>query len=644
MHGHGRPSLSGKVPRPRRPRVFLLRLKPYFRHVAGLLVVGSIAGLAMNVTIVLPAVFLGRAINTVLAYQHHHASSREVGTAALLFVAGTAATHVPRIGKRYWLGLARTRLQANVRSDALRGVLRWPMDQLAAMSVGGVMARVIGDVEVLGLGVGEVIVETWDTLLFSVSLIVTMFLYSPRLALFALAPVPAALLLAKAAGRMVAARTSRSRQADADLTTVLHEQLGGHRLLRLTGRASVARDRVRALASAQASAELDAIRLDEGLSALYLGLLGAGVFFIVWLGGGEVARGALSVGGLVAFLQLFARFITRAPRIPQMANRVQAAGAAFRRLEPLLAAPIPASSEPRWSSFRSVHVAGGAAPITCESVGPRSAVHLSLRRVTFSYPGALHPALRDLDLEVRAGSFVAVTGAVGSGKSALARLAAGVYSPEAGEVLVGDTSLEEVSPAERVRLVGYLGQDAFLFTGSVAENLLLSPGGVSSKGMDGPLRQAVSLAALDPDLALMPEGLATEIGELGVRISGGQRQRIGLARALGARSTVPGLIVLDDPFSAVDVHTEATIARGLRSAFGPKAPPGERASILLLSHRLAAFPMADHVVVLEAGRVEEQGSHSELMASGGLYSRIYRAQARLAEVPSSKTVDSRGPS
>ncbi len=616
------PSLPGG----RRP--FLLSLGPYFRQVGGLLLVGSVAGIAMNVAIVLPAVFLGRAINAVLSYEHHTSSSANVATAAALFVGATAATQLPRIGKRFWLGLARNRLKANVRADALRGVLAWPMDRLAAMSVGGVMARVIGDVEVLGTGVGEVIVETWDTLLFSLSMVVTMFLYDPTLAALALSPVPLALWLAKVAGRLVARRTISARQRDADLTTVLHEQLGGLRLLRLAGRASAATGRVSTLAKEQAAAELDAIRLDEALSALYTVLLSAGVFFVIWLGGRDVVAGQLSLGGLVAFLQLFVRFVTRAPRIPQMANRVQAAGAAHTRLEPLLAPP-PASAEPRWASFRAAHVAaleGAPAP---ERPQPRRPARLTFENVSFSYPGG-RGALSQLDLEVPAGAFVAVTGPVGSGKSALARLAAGIYSPDAGRVLLDGEPVAQLPPSERPARVGYLAQEPHLFSGSVLDNICLSPEQHGANGAEPLLLRAVELAALGQDMAGMPAGLRTEIGELGTRVSGGQRQRIALARALGAGGSLPGLLVLDEPFSAVDVRTEATIASSLRAALGARAPAGERASVLLLSHRLAAFPQADRVVVLDSGRIEEQGTHDALLAAGGLYARIYRAQARLS--------------
>ncbi len=611
---------------PGRRSWFLWELRPYFRQVAGLLVIGSIAGIAMNVAIVLPAVFLGRAVNAVLAFQKGTMSGSGVGAAAALFVAATAATQVPRIGKRYWLGLARARFQANVRSDALRGVLAWPMERLAAMPVGGVMARVVGDVEVLGLGVGEVIVETWDTLLFSVSLMVTMFVYDPRLALVALAPVPVALLIARMAGRIVAARTTDARQSDADLTAALHERLRGFRLLRLAGRTDAAANRIRVLAHRQAAAELGAIRVDQGLAAIYTTLLSSGALFIIWLGGRSVAAGALSVGGLVAFLQLFARFTGRAPRIPQMANRVQAAGAAYIRLRDLLAPPLAAVGEPRWSSFSPAYVAGTCSPSPEPDRAGGVPAALSISGVTFSYPGTDTPTLHDIDLEAGPGRLIAVTGPVGSGKSALGKLAAGIYRPDRGSVLLGGAPVTGIPPTQRARRVGYVAQEPDLFSGTVAENVLLAPGAYVAERDDAVIGPAIARAALADDIAGMPGGVRTQIGEGGVRVSGGQRQRIAIARALAAGGT-PSLLVLDDPFSAVDVQTEQAIIGALHDhAAGrlTKAP-----TILLLSHRLAAFPAADEVVVLQGGAIEERGTHAELLGRGGLYARIYRAQADL---------------
>jgi ATP-binding cassette, subfamily B, multidrug efflux pump len=262
-------------------------------------------------------------------------------------------------------------------------------------------------------------------------------------------------------------------------------------------------------------------------------------------------------------------------------------------------------------------------------------VAVSLHGVTFRYTTATAPALHDIWLDIPAGALVAFTGPVGSGKSALARALLGLYPLESGQVLLDGRPLEDIPPAERAARTGYLAQDPFLFSGTVHDNILLGSvplrqaqdhGRDGAKGCPVP-EWAVSCAALGEDLRTLPAGLETEIGELGIRVSGGQRQRIALARAMAAPGLqAPGLLVLDDPFSALDLDTEATIVAALRQLFGPSQPYAQRCTIVLCSHRLSAFPQADRVVVLNHGRVLEQGTHAELSAGNGLYARIYRAQ------------------
>jgi len=249
--------------------------------------------------------------------------------------------------------------------------------------------------------------------------------------------------------------------------------------------------------------------------------------------------------------------------------------------------------------------------------------------LTFRYPRAEAPALTDLTLEIPAGALVGITGPVGAGKSALTRAILGIYPVESGVVEIDGRRLEELTPLERAGLIGYLPQDVFLFSGSLRENIAL--GSAHALRDDAHLMKSVRSAALEEDVLALPRGLDTEIGELGVRISGGQRQRVGLARALSAAAPqLPGLLVLDDPFSAVDVNTEARIVASLRQAFGAEAPPEERVTVIVCSHRLAAFPYADMVVVLQDGKIQERGTHGDLLAASHLYARIYRAQ-RIAE-------------
>jgi ATP-binding cassette, subfamily B, multidrug efflux pump len=215
-------------------------MRPYFRQVAGELVLGSICGIVMNTAVVLPALLLGRAIDEVLRLSRGESSPAAVTLAAGLFVAGTLATEVPRIGKRWWLMTANARIRGSIRADVFRGVVAWPMARLHRTPIGDLMARTVGDVEVLGVGVREFTIEIWDTVLFSLSILVTMVVLDPSLTVLALLPVPIAMLLARASGRWIAERTTAARQVNAQLTTAIQEQLAGVRVLRLFGRRAAA--------------------------------------------------------------------------------------------------------------------------------------------------------------------------------------------------------------------------------------------------------------------------------------------------------------------------------------------------------------------------------------------------------------------
>jgi ATP-binding cassette subfamily B protein len=247
---------------------------------------------------------------------------------------------------------------------------------------------------------------------------------------------------------------------------------------------------------------------------------------------------------------------------------------------------------------------------------------VEISNATFTYPGAAEPAFRGLTLDIPAGSFVAVTGPIGSGKSALARCLAGLYPPSAGEVLIDNTAACDVPPG----VVGYAPQESHLFSGSMRENVFLGQDGADVERLNALVR----LAAFDADIADMSHGYETPVGELGVRLSGGQRQRLGLARAVAAhRRSAPGVLVLDDPFSAVDIDTEMCIVANLRCAFGSAAPFENRSTVVLFSQRLAAFSQADLVIMLDRGRIVERGQHDSLIEQHGLYARIYRAQMRV---------------
>jgi ATP-binding cassette subfamily B multidrug efflux pump len=607
---------------------YLWELRSYYRHTAGELLLGSICGILMNTMVVLPAVMLGRAIDVTLAFEKHQAGLKDITWAALAYLLATLATQIPRLGKRWWLMTANARIRANLRADALRGVLNWPMERLHTSPIGDLMSRIVGDVEVLGVGVREFSIESWDTLLYSLSFIVTMFLYDPSLSVLALLPTPLAMLLAQVVGRWVRSRTTTVREENATLISMLQERLAGIRVLKLFGRTNASARQVENQSQRLADANLSVVRLREGLKPVYSTLMVAGVVLTIGLGGQRVITGAMTLGAFVGYVQLFLQFTGRAHRIPQMFNSIQSGGAAYTRLKPLLAPALDVKGEPPFASFLPGRVVGLDQPLP---VSP-SIIHLSLsvglQSVTFRYPGAAQPALQDVSMEIPAGSLVALTGPVGCGKSTLLRAILGLYPLEAGDIFLDGQSLAQIPADERASRVGYLPQNPYLFSGSIRENITF---GVEYADQNARVAATARVAILEKDLQNFPARDETQIGELGVRVSGGQRQRIALARSLAATPVSPGLLLLDDPFSAVDLDTEAQLIASLHQAYGLEASPQHRATILLSSHRLAAFPLADRIIVLDQGRIIASGTHHELMAAGGLYARIYQAQARIAQ-------------
>ena len=581
---------------------FLRDVSRYFAPVRWRLVVGSLAGIAMNTAAVLPPLLLGAAIDSAIAFSRGEATAARVGWSALLFLAGTFATEGPRMLKRWFLITANARIRADLRADAVRGVLSWPMARVHATPVGELIARIVGDVEVVGVGVRETTIEAWDTVLLCATLAVTLLLKSPRLSILALAPVVPAMLVAWAVGGGVGKRIAEARAANGVLTAAIQEMVSGVRLLRLFGRGGAFLERISSLSERYARANVATTRLRALLQPVYSLLMVSGVLIVVWKGGEDVIAGVMTVGGFVAYLEIFLRFVGRAPRIPQLVNSVQSGASAFERLRPLLEG-------------------GPSRPSTSGQIA-RGAIAVRLRAVTFRYPASEEPALRGLTLDLPAGSLVAVTGPVGSGKSALARALLGLLPIEGGIIELDGVPIPEAYATGLRGSVGLLPQEPILFSGTIRENVLLEAR--RDRDAERRAKAALHIVGMGPDLDGFTDGAETQIGELGIRLSGGQRQRVGLARAIAAVG--PRLLVLDDPFSAVDVDTEAKIVDSLLAAFGSAAPPGHRSTIVLCSHRLAAFPRADLVIVLDRGRVAEKGTHASLMQASGLYAQIYRAQ------------------
>ncbi|MDP2873625.1 MAG: ABC transporter ATP-binding protein [Bacillota bacterium] len=602
---------------------------------------GAIGGVGYNTLIVAGPILIGRALDAVLALEREGFTPEALRALWLnlgLLVVATAAFQGLRTVKRWDLRRMSNRIGTDLQADLLGATMEWPMARLDRERVGDLMSRAVGDAQVVADTVMTTVTELYDTAVLMLAYFAVLFWYFPGLTAVCSVPVPLTVAVSHFAGAQVYRRAAAARVAASRVNTHLQESLAGVRVLRLFGREAAERERLATLCRDQLRANLSLTALQSGLMPVYAALVSMGLVGVVGLGGERVIAGVWTVGRFTAYLTMYLAMTARTLMAARVLNRLHAGRAAWNRVIPKLTghraggdsvAPAPQPDDR--------HRTGQPDP---DGVEPgRHGAELVLADLGFRFPGGERQALDGIRLHIPAGSLVCITGPVGGGKSALAAVLTGLY-PYTGSITLDGRELAGIPAPERVGLISYLAQDPFLFSDSVAANITFGEdaGGAQHSGSgsetgngngnrDGDadlaarLERVIAAAALSQDLQAMGGGTATVVGERGLQVSGGQRQRIALARALYRASP---LLVLDDPFSAVDVGTERELVRSLREAAGG-------GTVLLFSHRLGAFPDADLVAVIDRGRIVEAGDHASLVAKQGIYARIYSAQSWMEE-------------
>jgi ATP-binding cassette subfamily B protein len=323
-------------------------------------------------------------------------------------------------------------------------------------------------------------------------------------------------------------------------------------------------------------------------------LIGLGFAAVLWYGGLLVIRGRISIGEFVTFHLFLSKLIWPMIALGWVVNMAQRGTASLLRIRSILEArPAIRDEEPL--------------------VDPGSIRgDVSFRDLTFGYREGAEPVLRGVDFQAAAGQTVAVVGRTGSGKSTLLSLIPRLVDPPEGTLRVDGADVRRLPLARLRAAVGMVPQETFLFSATIRENIAL--GRLEAAAEE--VAEAARLAGLEPDLAAFPNGLDTMVGERGLTLSGGQKQRVALARALLRQ---PRILLLDDCLAAVDTHTEEEILGNLRTVFRGR-------TVFLVSHRISTVQEADVILVLDHGRIAERGSHSQLIAAGGLYAELRQRQ------------------
>jgi ATP-binding cassette subfamily B protein len=419
---------------------------------------------------------------------------------------------------------------------------------------------------------------------------------SPRLTMLALGPLLGLPLAMVLLGRIIHHRSQEIQAQFSELTTHAHENISGVRVVRSYRQERAETAHFRALNDTYLRRNLGLARVQGAFFPLLTLLGGLSAVVILYAGGHLVIAGSVTVGEFVAFGVYLAMLVWPMIALGWAFNLVQRGAASMGRINQLFHEQ-PAISSP-------------ASPVALPPATSSRAVEF--QDVWFRYPGARERGwvLQSISFKVEPGSSLAIVGPTGAGKSTLVDLIVRTYDPDRGAVLIDGVDLRRLSLTDLRRAVGFVPQETFLFGETLRRNILLGAPD------DGRLERVAEVSQLSEALPALPDGYETILGERGINLSGGQKQRAAIARALAQD---PPIFVLDDALSAVDAHTEARILAGLRDALVGRTS-------IIVSHRLAAVRDADWILVLDGGRIAEEGTHADLIAGGGRYWELLRRQ------------------
>lgn len=483
------------------------------------------------------------------------------------------------------------RFEYDLRNDFFAHIQRMSRRFFNKTPTGDIIARATNDLNYVREFIGPGIMGSVDMVRIPFTLAMMIWL-SPKLTLLTLIPLPFITILAFIFIRFLNRQSKKVQEIFSQVSSRVQENLAGSRVVK----AHAIEDRESRAFAAQCQKYLHAnirLVLIMSIAIPLLGILvGAIILILVWQGGSMVIRGEIQLGDLTAFLICLIMLAFPLAQLGYVMTLYQRGSVGMTRIAAMLA------EEPEiWDrdSDAEARINGGA---------------IALEHVGFAYRDV--PVLEDVSLSLPAGSSLAIVGPTGSGKSTLVSLLVRDYDPVSGTVRVDGHDLRRIPLAVLRDAIGYVPQDGFVFSDSIRNNLLLAKPDAS----EAELLHACDLAQFSEALRAMPHGLDTLLGERGINLSGGQKQRLALARALLRQ---PRILILDDALSAVDTHTEEQILHGLRNVMR------QRTSILI-SHRISTVRDADHIIVLDNGRITESGRHDELAAADGLYAAMYRRQ------------------
>ena len=530
--------------------------------------------------------------------QHPSPGSLTPARYGALIAAAAVAQGVVRVYSRTTLLNAGRKIEFLMREDLYGKLLTLDRTYFSNWRTGDILSRLANDLTNVRMLLGFGVLSLINTVVVYVAAVYLMTRISPLLTLCAIAPFPVMVYIVKRISASMFRRAKRMQEALSRLTSSVEENVSAAAVVKAYCREEGEIESFRQVCASYLDASMGVARLRGGMLPVMAATGALGTLVVLFMGGDMVIRGGLTLGGFVAFNGYLAMLVWPTIMFGWILNMMQRGAASMSRLGEILNA-------------------------RAEVTEPASPVHpgalvgeIEYRDLSFSYRDAA--MLRGVSLKIRPGARIGIVGVVGSGKSTLVRLIPRLFPVADGSLFIDGIDLNRIPLATIRAAVGFVPQESFLFSRSIADNIAYGKHGASREEVE----RAARIAGLAGDIARFPDGFDTLVGERGVTLSGGQKQRVAIARALIKE---PRILILDDPLSAVDADTEEEILTALSAYYGER-------TVLIVSHRLSPLRGCDQILVMEEGAIAEQGSHEELLALGGRYASIYHEEQLKAEI------------
>lgn len=496
-------------------------------------------------------------------------------------------------GQTYLMSYIGQRVIIDIREAVYRHLQRLSLSYYEKRQTGAIMSHITNDVAALQSALVDSVIELFTESMVLIGSMATMFYLHWKLSLLTFIALPLVAQAMNIFGKRLRNSSRVMQERAADITSILQESIAAVRVVKSFVREDYEIERFNRENYYNFRAQMKTAQLMATLTPVIEFLAAIGITIIIWYGGREVISGSLTSGSLIAFLIYAVNISNPIKRLSRVYGNIQRALAAAQRVFDVL------DTEPE---IKDLPGAQALPPITGR---------VTFENVNFFYKQD-EPALTNLSLVAEAGQMIAIVGPSGAGKTTIANLVPRFYDPTAGKITIDGHDIKTVTLSSLREQIGIVPQETVLFNGTVYENILYG----DLKASQEQVFAAAKAANAHEFIMAMPEGYDTQIGERGSKLSGGQRQRIAIARAILKN---PRVLILDEATSALDTESEQLVQEAL-----DKLMIGRTSFVI--AHRLSTVQRAHVILVIEKGQIIESGSHAELVAAGGLYSKLYQVQ------------------